>query len=60
MTKERLEQLTESLRTMTCNEWSRLKVVIDGSFDVKRKEAEKSLCLPSLDELDTINRSRFG
>ena len=54
------EKFTKEFGGITYPEWFRLREGIDAVFQNKQREAEKSLCLCSDDDVGKIIRSRFG
>ena len=55
-----MEKYIEALQGITHSDWTKLKIGIDRTFDMKKSEFERELKLADAEMTKKIIRSQFG
>ena len=55
-----MKEYIKALQGISYSDWVKLKIGIDGAFELQKREAEEGLTLASGDEVKKIIRSHFG
>ncbi|MCQ4934999.1 hypothetical protein [Anaerotignum propionicum] len=50
----------EKLNGITCEEWKRLSMIINKSFELEKEKLNRDIQLPDKDTLDRATHSLFG
>ena len=57
-TNQELKTIIHQLSGVTYNEWVKIKMIVDGCFNVKEQEFKQKLELPT-EEIDNVIHQRF-
>lgn len=56
---QELATMIQQLSGMTYKEWQKIKLIVDGCFEIKQQEFKRSLELPT-EEIENVIRRQFG